>query len=112
VELEKVELFLDDDRLEPPLEEVAASLVPPVEALGIPSVQAVHPTRESPGGRFEEQVVVVSEQAVGVEPEGLLDDHGAQKVEKLFPIAVIDEDRSSLVSPTDDVVEGTRELEA
>jgi hypothetical protein len=103
---------LDENRFESPLEEMAGPLVPPVEALSVLSIQTVHPTGEPPDRRFEEQVIVVPQQAISVELEHLLDDHGAQKIEEIRAIDIVEEDGRSFITPADHMVEGSRKFEA
>ncbi len=93
MKLEKVELSFDDDRLETPLEEMSTPLVPPVEALRVSGVQVVHPARELPGGCFQEQMIVIADQTIGVKLESLLEGDRSEQVEKVQPVVIVPEDR-------------------
>lgn len=112
MQLEKVKLSLDDDGLETPLEEMSTPFVTSVEPLRVSRVQVVHPSRDVPGWSFDEEVIVIADEAIGMKSESLFEDDRAEQVEKVGPIEVVHEDRRSLVAAADHVVERAREFEA
>jgi hypothetical protein len=112
VQLEQIRLLLNDDRLESPLENVTGAGVPPVEVLGIASVEAMHPPRQGRMGRFHQQVKVISHEAIGVEDPGLVGDDRGEKVQEMAAIRGIVKDRPALVAAAGDVVQRSGELQA
>ena len=105
-------LLLNDDRLETTLEDVARAVVPPVEVLGIAGIQGMHPPRERRTSRFQQEVVVVSHQAIRVEEPGLIGDDGGEKIQKLTAIGGVAKDWSPFMAAAGDVVQRSRELQA
>lgn len=71
----QVALFLDQNGFVPSLEQMAHRLVPPVVALRVDAVELAHALGEIRLGGFDDQVIVVVHQTVGVtEPVKALDD--------------------------------------
>jgi hypothetical protein len=104
MEFEQMRLLLNDNRLEATLEYVTCAVVPPVEVLGIASVQGMHPPRERRTSRFQQEVVVVSHQAIGVEKPGLIGDAGGEKIQEVTAVGGVAKDRSPFMAAAGDVV--------
>jgi len=107
-----VSLALHDDCVEPPLDDVADPLVPSVESLGVPAVEAPHPAREIGHGSLQQQVEVVRHEAVRVEAPLVAPDDLSQPVEEEEAVPVVEEDRLTGVASRRDVVERSGELDA
>jgi hypothetical protein len=112
MEFEQMRLLLNDDRLETTLEDVARSVVTPVEVLGIAGVQSMHPPRKRRTSRFQQEVVVVSHQAIRVEEPGLIGDDGGEKIQEMTAIGGVAKDRSPFMAAAGDVVQRSREFQA
>jgi len=67
-ELEEVRVAFDENAAESTVEEMALVPVPPVEPLGVDTVESLHAGRDIPMWRLEEKVEVVRHQAVGMAP--------------------------------------------
>jgi hypothetical protein len=85
---------------------VVAAAVEGVEGAGVLAVQVPHALREVRFGCLDEEVVVVPEQAAGVEPPSVPADHAAQLVEEDAAIVVVEEAQSSVVAAGRHVVPG------
>jgi hypothetical protein len=112
MEFEQLRLLLNDDRLEATFEYVTSAVVPTVEVLGIASVQGMHPPRERRTSCFQQEVVVVSHQAIGVEEPGVIRDDGGEKNQEMAAIGGFTKDRSPFMAAAGDVVQRSRELQA
>ena len=97
-------LGLDHLRPEALAEDVVLAAVALVEGAGVLAVQVAHPVREVRLGRLDDEVVVVSEQAAGVEPPAVAPLDLPQDVEEDCPVPVILEDRRVVVPLRGDVV--------
>ena len=75
-----------------------------VEGAGVLAVQVTHPVGEVRERRLHDQVVVVAEQAAGVEPPAIAALDPPQDVEEDCPVPVILEDRRVVVPLRADVV--------
>jgi hypothetical protein len=112
VQFEQMRLLLNDDRFEAALEHVTCAAMPPVEVLGVPSVEGMHPSRERRTGRFHKEVVVISHQAIGVEEPCLVGDDGGEDVQEMAPIQRVAKDRSAFMAAAGDVVQRPGKLQA
>ena len=108
--LEKVRLTLDELRVVRRFEEVAPTVVPPVEALCVPTVESSHSSRDVRLGRPDCQVEVISHQAEGEAPPLESRDRMAKAAQKSAAIEVVGEDRGARVSPRGHVIEGAGHL--
>jgi hypothetical protein len=99
-------LRLDHPRPEPLAEEVVPAAVPLVEGAGVLAVQVAHAVGEIRQRGLDEEVVVVAEQAAGVEAPAIVALDPSQNLEKDPPVVVVLEDRSVVVALRADVVVG------
>src|SRR6476659_52225 len=78
--------------------------MPTVESLRVAAVEGVHPLRKPSLCRFDEEVVVVAEQTVGVdEPSFAANDSPESRKEKPA-IPIVPKDRGPLVPSADHVI--------
>jgi hypothetical protein len=99
-------LGLDEARGEALPENVVAAAVEGVEGAGVLAVEVAHALREVRLGRLDEEVVVVAEQAAGVEAPSIPADHAAQLVEEDAAVVVVEEAQTAVVAAGRDVVPG------
>jgi hypothetical protein len=97
-------LGFDHLRPEPLPEDVVLSAMALVEGPGVLAVQVAHSVREVRERGFDEQVVVVAEQAAGVEPPAVPAPDAPQDLEKDRAVPVIQENRRVVVPLRADVV--------
>jgi hypothetical protein len=95
---------LDLFRPEAAAEDVVLSAVAVIEGAGVLAVQVAHPVREVRERGFDEEVVVVAEQAAGVEPPAVTAPDVPQDLREDPPVPVIAEDRLVVVALRPDVV--------
>jgi hypothetical protein len=95
---------LDDTCAEAAAENVVTEAVPLVEPARVRAVQVTHPVGEVRLRGLEDEVVVRSEQAVGVEAPVVAVDHAPKEVEEDAAIAVLEEDERAPVPDRGDVV--------
>ena len=110
-QLQKVALPLDEDGLEPALEEVPDPAVTPIEALRVRAVELPHAARERGLRGLEEQVVVVAHHYVGVHAPAKDLDDPAESPEESLSVLVIPEDVAPLITATRDVPDRPRVIE-
>lgn len=103
--LEEVALLLDQNRLIAPLEEMPHPAVPPVEGLRIDAIELPHAQDEIPLGGLDDQVVMVSHEAIAVAAPAVAVGHPPQRDEKLLPVTVVFEYRLSRVPAGGNVVD-------
>ena len=104
-------LTLDQDRTVATLEEVADSSVTTVERLRVHAVQVPHPAREVRLRRANEQVVVVSHQAVGKAAPAKAVVRVCEHLEETLSVRVISKDLRPLVASRRQVVDAVFDLE-
>ena len=97
---------LDHPRPEPLPEDVVLSAVTLVEGAGVLAVQVAHAVGEVRERGLDEEVVVVAEQAAGVEAPAIVALDPAQNLEEHLPVIVVLEDRIVVVALRPDVVVG------
>jgi hypothetical protein len=97
-------LRLDHLRPEAAPEDVVTPAVTLVEGTGIGAVEVAHAVGEVGPGRFEDEVVVVPQQAEGVGSPAVAALHPPQDVEEDGPVFVVRDDRGAVVSARADVV--------
>jgi hypothetical protein len=97
-------LGFDHLRPEPLPEDVVLSAMALVEGPGVLAVQVPHPVRQVRERRFDEQVVVVAEQAAGVEPPPIPAPDPPEDLEEHRAVPVVQEDRRVVVPLRADVV--------
>jgi hypothetical protein len=94
------------DRLGPEAsaEDVMLSGVSVVECAGVLTVQVAHAVRQVRHRRLDQQVVVVAEQTLRVEPPAVALAHPVQDAREDGAVGVVAEDRLVVVPLRDDVV--------
>ncbi len=99
-------LGLDHPRPEPLAEDVMLSAVALVESTGVLAVEVAHPVGEVRERGLDEQVVVVPQQAAGVEAPAVAPPDPLQDLDEDAAIPVVLEDRAVVVALRSDVVVG------
>jgi hypothetical protein len=97
---------LDLLRPEAPAEDVVLPGVAVVEGAGVLAVQVAHPVGEVRERRLDQEVVVVAEQAAGVEAPAVAAADTSEDLGEDGPIPVVAEDRLVVIALGSDVVEG------
>jgi hypothetical protein len=97
---------LDHFRPEPAAEDMVLAGMSVVERARVLSVQVTHPLREVRERRLDQQVVVVAEEAAGVQAPAVAPAHPAQDPREDGAVGVVAEDRLVVVPLRDDVVVG------
>jgi hypothetical protein len=97
---------LDHFRPEAPPEDVVLALVPLVERARVLTVEVAHAVREVRQRRLDEEVVVVAEQAPGVEAPPVPPPDAPQDLKEDRTVPVVREDRRVVVPFRPDVVVG------
>jgi hypothetical protein len=97
---------LDLFRPEPAPEDVVLPAVAIVEGASVLTVEVAHPVREVGERRFDEEVVVVAEQAAGVQAPAVATADAPQDLGEDGPVAVVAEDRRVVIAFRADVVVG------
>jgi hypothetical protein len=87
-------------------EDVVPAAVPLVEGAGVLAVQVAHAVGKVRQRGLDEEVVVVAQQAAGVEPPAIVALDPSQNLEEDPPVVVVLEDRSVVVPLRPDVVVG------
>jgi hypothetical protein len=101
-------VLLYKDAFEPPLEKVAVSFVPFVKKLGIDAVQLPHPEGEVAIGCFDQKMIVVGHEAVGVAQPIITFVDVLKNVEEVLTILVVLEDHLLFVATRRNMIHGTR----
>ena len=101
-------VFLDKDAFEPALEKVAGSFMPFVKKLGIDAVKLSHAEGEVSVGRFDQEMVVVGHEAVGVAQPVITLVNMLKGVEKILAVLVVFEDSLLFVAARGNMIHGTR----
>ena len=110
--LQKMALLLDQYGFEPSLQDVTDLMVIPIEFLGVDAIEMLHPPTESSFHRFDDNVVVVSHEAVGVtQPIEEIAASG-EVIKEHFSVVVIKKNRFPVITTRGDVVDSTRILYA
>ena len=107
--LERVVVLLlgfDHPRPEPAAEDVVLSAVALVEGAGVLAVQVAHAVGKVRQRGLDEEVVVVAQQAAGVEAPAVTPPDALQDLDEDPAIPVVLEDRSVVVPLRSDVVVG------
>jgi hypothetical protein len=99
-------LRLDDLRPEAAAEDVVLAAVPVVEGTCVLAVEVAHARREICERGFEEEVVVVPEQAAGVHAPAMAPADAPQDLDEDGAVPVVAEDRVVVVPLRPDVVVG------
>lgn len=106
-EFQEMRLFLHQDGGEAPLQEMPAPLMAAVIGLRVPAIELAHPEREGGLRRFNQEMVVVIHQTIGMtEPAIPIDDMGEQR-EEGRAVPVIRHDSLAGIAATGHMVDGT-----
>jgi hypothetical protein len=97
---------LDLFRPEAAAEDVVLPAVAVIEGAGVLAVQVAHAVGEVREGCLDEQVVVVAEQAAGVQPPAVAATDAPQDLREDRPVPVVAEDRLVVVALRSHVVVG------
>ena len=100
--------FLDNDTLEPALEKVAVSFMTLVKKLGVDAVKLSHAEGEVAVGRFDQKVVVIGHEAVGVAQPVITFVDVLKGVEKIIAVLVVFEDGLLFIAARGNMIYGTR----
>jgi hypothetical protein len=95
---------LDHNGVEAASEDVVAARVALVERPGVPTIEVAHSLGEIRGGSFDDEVVVVAEQAARMELPAVPALDASQDLDEDGSVPVVVEDRLLVVSPRRDVV--------
>lgn len=95
---EQVAVFLDQDGLVPPLEQMPGPAVRLIEELRVHTVQLAHAESQVAVRSLYEQMIMIVHQAVGVADPVIAFVDVLKRVEELMPILVGPEDRLPLVA--------------
>ena len=101
-------LLLHQNRRKPSLKEMPHPFIAPVVYLGIATVELPHAQRQIGLRRFNEEMVVIVHQAVGMAAPAVAIDHMGEEGEPLRPITVVRHDVLPGIPPTGDMVDGPR----
>lgn len=101
------QLFVTLDRLRPeaPAEHVVSAAVPVVEPTSVVTVQIAHPLREVRTRCLDDEVIVVSHQAGGMDAPAVALPHAIQNPHEDMAVVDILVDRAPIVAARRDVVE-------
>ena len=110
-ELLQVALLVHQDTLESPLQDMANATMPPVKGLCIDTVQPQHAVTEVGLGRFQEEMIVIDHQAVGIASPVLLGHLPREQVDEAGAIAVVVIDGVPGVPARRDMIERPFELQ-
>jgi hypothetical protein len=103
-----MDVVTDGPRLEAPPEEVPDAEVAGVEGRGVGAVQSLHPVRERRLAALDDEVEVVSHQAIGMEPPAERAHHLAEVGEEESPVVVVHEHEPPVDAARCDVVDAVR----
>lgn len=105
-------LLLDENRCEAALKQMPDSSMPAIEGLGIAPIELAHAEREIRLWGFEQEMIVIVHQTVGMaEPAVPIDDVGQER-EKGGTILLIPHDVLPRIATTGDVIDGARVFDA
>jgi hypothetical protein len=101
-------LGFDQFRPEPAAEDVVAATVSVIERPRVLAVEVAHAVGEIRQRRFDDEVVVISHQAAGVQLPAIAAHDPAQDANERVPVGVVEDDRRVVVPRRRDVVVGAR----
>jgi hypothetical protein len=87
-------------------------LMLPVVSLRIAAIQLAHAEGESGLRSFEEEMIVIVHQAVGMAAPPIAIDHIREEREKLRAVSIIADDVLAGIAPTGDMIDGSGKLDA
>jgi hypothetical protein len=91
-------VLLDEDAFEPALEKVAGSMMPFIKELGIDAVKLPHAEGEIAVGCFDQEMVVVRHEAVGVAQPVITLVDMLKCIEEILAVLIVFEDRFLFVT--------------
>jgi len=99
-------VFLDKDAFEPALEKVPVSLMPFVKELSVDAIQLSHANGEIAVGCFDQKMVMVGHEAVGVAHPVITLVDALKGIEEIFAVLVIFEDGLLFVAARGNMIHG------
>lgn len=87
-------------------------LLPPIKLLGVAPIQAAHPLAEVPFRGFEQQMVMISHQTLGITPPLLLSNFLAEQRQESATVRVMKIDILPPIATRGDMIEGPVILQA
>jgi hypothetical protein len=110
-ELPAVPLKLDQEGLEPVLEEVADPPMPQIELTSVPRPESCHQPRERHRTRAHDEMDVIGHQRPRKTGEPLLGDEPSQPIGEVLSVRIILKDDPALNCAQHDMVNSTRTIE-
>jgi hypothetical protein len=101
-------LFLNKDALEPALEKVAISFMPLVKKLRVDAIKLSHAEGEVAVGCFDQKMIVVGHETVGVAQPIITFVDVLKGVEEILAVLVIFEDGLLFVAARGNMIYGSR----
>lgn len=101
-------VLLHDDRFVTSLKNMPLAMMATVEALGVDAIQVTHAPRQIGLRRFDQQVIMIRHQTIGVTAPTKALNCVAQQREKQFTVVVLQEDIFASISSRGDMVHSTR----
>ena len=102
---QKILFGIDEDRLIPAPKQRSVMMVDPVKLLGVDPIEMAHRSRQPSCRGREQEVVVGSHQAIGIEFHFPEPGNVGEQFEKALPTFVIKEDVTTELATVHDVVE-------
>lgn len=99
---------MNQDAFEPALEKVAAPFTPFIKKLGIDAIKLSHAEGEVSIGRFDQEMVMVSHQTVGMAKPVITLVNLLKGIEEILAVQVIFEDSFLFVAARGNMIHGTR----
>jgi hypothetical protein len=103
-------VLLDQNSLEPPLEQMPNPLMPPIKYLGINPIQLSHSDRKVSLRSFYQQMVMIVHEAISVAHPMIPFINVLKEIQETFPIFIIQKDGSLLIPPAGNVIDCTSEF--
>jgi len=90
---------LNDNRFVSALENMADTSMFPIEALGVNTIEMTHAPRQIRPGSFDEEMVVVGHQAVGMTMPLVTLDRFSKEIQKKVSVGICNKNIVSPISP-------------
>ena len=111
-DLQQIRIFVDEDRLEAPLEEMPHLAMPAVVGLRVDAIDLSHQPGQVRAAGMQDQMIMVAHQAIG-QCTGIEAVKGCSNhVQKCPPVLVVVEDRLAPVAPRGNVVNRSGKFDA
>ncbi len=111
-ELQQMCLLLDHDGLKPPLEQVPHTPMAAIKGLRVDAIELPDGEGQIGRRRFEQQMIMVGHQDLGVADDTVLLDHLRERINKPGTIAGIADEGFALIAPRRDVIYAARKVES